>query len=109
MRARNLYIVLGSFLVLAFWFLSDPDLALVQNLPFGAGAVAMVLYTLRGIILASLLHITRKALLDYPECDFQTLGSQAQREPVGAGLYAIANAVMALAFAIVIAAGVLSD
>lgn len=109
MRARSLYVVLGSFLVIAFWFLSDPDLNLVQNLPFGAGAVAMILYTLKGIILASLLHITRKSLMDYPETDFQVLGSQAQREPVGAALYAIAVAIMTLAFAVVIAAGVLGD
>lgn len=109
MRARSLYVVMGSFLVIALWLLTDPDLDLVQNLPFGAGAIAMILYTLKGIILASLLHITRKALLDYDESNFQALGSQAQREPVGAGLFAIANAIMTLAFAVVIAAAVLGD
>lgn len=109
MRARSLYVVLGSFLVIGFWLLTDPDLHMVQNLPFGAGAVAMILYSLKGIVLASLLHITRKTLLDYPESNFQNLGSQAQREPVAAAIYAVATAIMTLAFAVVLAAGVLGE
>lgn len=109
MRARNLYVIVGSILVLLLWLVSDPDLNLIENLPFGSGTVVMLLYTVRGILLASMVYVTRKAMFDYPEADFQSLGSIAKREPVGAALYAIAISISTLAFAIVIAAAALAD
>lgn len=108
-RPRQAYLILGSFIVLLLWVISDPDFRLIENLPFGAGTVAMILYSFKSIILCAILHISRKFLFDYPEADFQKLGSIAKNEPMGAGLYAIAISLSTIAFAIVIAAAVLSD
>lgn len=105
MRFRNAYVIAGSTLVLAAWMLTDPDLGIIQNMGFGAGVVTMVLFLLLGVVASALLYITRKAMMDYDVADFKALGEKASRSPEGAGMYAIAIAIMTLAFSVVIVGG----
>lgn len=105
MRFRNWYVIFGTLLVLMLWLLTDPDLGIIQNLGFGAGTIAMLLFLLLGVVSSVMLYITRKAMFDYPVADFKVLGEQATRTPEGAGLYAIAIAIMTLAFSVVIVGG----
>lgn len=102
MRFRDLYVIFGSILTVILLVLSDPDLGLVQNLGIGAGTINTLVFLFKGILGCALLYITRKAMQDYPEADFQNLGSRARATPEGAGLYAVANAIMTLAYAVVI-------
>lgn len=101
-RFRNIYVIFGSALVVALWVLTDPDLGAIQNLPFGAGAVAMLVFMSKGVLASTLLFATRRAMMDYKVADFEELGKTAQHEPRAAGLYAIAVAIHTMAFAIVI-------
>lgn len=103
-RFRNLFLVLGTFAVLALHLLTDPDSGIIQQLPIGANAITTILYMSKGIMAVALLYICRKAILDYPAADFEALGIEAKKSPVGSGLYAIAISLMTIAFAIVIAA-----
>lgn len=102
MRFRNWYIVLGSVLTVILLIITDPDAKLVESLSIGAGTVNTLVFLFKGILGSSLLFITRKAMFDYSEGDFGNLGRLSQKTPEGAGLYAIAIAIMTLAFAVVI-------
>ena len=102
MRFRNLYVIVGSFTTLLLLFVSDPDAKLIQNLGGFASTIIVLTIIAKGILGAALLYVTRKAMMDYPIADFQKLGENANRTPEGAGLYAIAMAIMTLAFAITI-------
>ena len=100
MRYRNLYVVWGLISVALFWLVADPDSGLVQKLPFGGNLVMVLMLTLKGVFGAVILYVTRKAMMDYPEADFQILGSQAKKEPLAAAVYAVAISIMTLAFAV---------
>lgn len=103
LRVRNLYLVLGCFLVILLLILVDPDSGLVRQLPFGSGAVTTLVYMAKGILGSALLYTTRKAMFDYPEADLQSIGRDARRTPEGAGLYAISIALQTIAYSIIIA------
>lgn len=103
MRARNLYAIGGLFLVITLWLLSDPDLGLITQLPFGAGLVATIVLLSKGILGPTLLYLTRKAMFDYPVADLEKLGKKAFEHPIGAAIFALAISVMCLAFAAIIA------
>lgn len=102
MRMRNVFLFLGVLLTIGLLTITDPDLGLVQNLGVGAGTITTLVFVLKGILGSLLLHINRKAMFDYAIADFKVLGDTANDTPQGAGLYAIALAIMTMAFAIVI-------
>ena len=102
MRFRTAFSLLGFILVTALWLLTDPDLGLVTQLSFGAGLIATLVLLSKGILGPSLLYLTRKAMFDYKVADMEELGKKAAESSVGAGLYAIAIALMCLAFSVVI-------
>jgi len=104
MRFRYTYMILGSLLVTMALLLTDPDTGMLQNLPFGSGTIAMFLITLKVVIYVALLHLSRKALFDYPEADFQKLIQVATGSPVGAGLIAIALSIATISIALLILA-----
>jgi hypothetical protein len=102
MRIRNAFLFLGVLLTIGLLIITDPDLGLVQNLGVGAGTITTFVFVLKGVLGSLLLHINRKAMFDYAIADFRVLGETANDTPQGAGLYAIALAIMTLAFAVVI-------
>jgi hypothetical protein len=102
-RARSNYIYIGTLIIFAILVLIDPDAGFIQHLPFGAGLVSTLALLLRGCLACSLVHITRKALLDYPEASMRQLGSLVVQKPEAAGLYAISISLQTLAYAIIFA------
>lgn len=104
MRFRNIYMGIGSILVLLIWVLTDPQLGFVQNMSFGASTIATVVLLLKTVLYAGVLHVTRKALMDY--LDLEAFFKKAIQSPEGAGSATIAVALIYIAIAITIYAAV---
>jgi len=94
MRYRDLFMAVGSFVVLAALFVSDPDSGILQNLPFGGSTIAGLLVFSKAILALAFAHYGRKALFDYPEGDFQTTAAKALEGSTGAGLLSVAYAIV---------------
>lgn len=99
MRFRNIYMILGSVLALAIWLLTDPASHIVANLPFGASTVALATYMLQVVLYVSLLHLSRKALMDY--LDLKVLYKRALESSEGAGQVFIGVGLTMIAIAII--------
>lgn len=84
MRYRHTYMYAGSLFVIFIWFLSDPDVGIIQNLPLGASTVATVLILLKSFLYVTVLHMSRKALIDY--IDLEEYFKKAKQSAEGAGL-----------------------
>lgn len=102
MRFRNVFLGLGSILVILVLLLSDPDSGLVQNLPFGASTLSVLIILMTSILYISLLHIARKGLMDY--IDLEVFFKKSILSPEGAGMALIAIGIMMNAIATVISA-----
>ena len=85
-RFRNLFLGVGSLIVLATLFYTDPDNGLSTGmLLLGLGA---------GLLGVAFAHLARKALHDYPEADMQRLFKKAGETSTGSGLALIALAIV---------------
>jgi len=102
MRFRNIFIGIGSLLVVLVLFMSDPDGGLVQNLPFGAGTLSTLIILLLSILYVGLLHFSRKALLDY--LNLEELFNKAKFSPEGSGLAIIGIGLIMISISLVILA-----
>lgn len=102
MRFRSFYAIGGFILMLTLWLLSDPDLGILKGMAFGAGLFTTFVILSKGVIGPTLLHITRKAMFDYPVADMEDLGNKAAETSIGAAIYALAISLMCIAFAIVV-------
>ena len=100
MRFRNIYLGIGSFLVLLIWILTDPQIGLVQSLPIGASTLATVVLLLNTVLYAGVLHFTRKGLIDY--VDLKKLYDRSMQTPEGAGSATIGIGLIYIAIAITI-------
>lgn len=100
MRFRNIYMILGTFLVTAIWLITDPASGFIQNLPYGAGLIASIVILLKSIFYVGALHLSRRALMDY--LNLQELFLKAKESSNGAGLATVAVGIMMIAIAIVI-------
>jgi hypothetical protein len=85
-RKRTIYLFLGSVLVLAVLFWTDPDQ--------GVSTGILVLGIAVCLLAVAFAHIARKALTDYAEADMQSLFKRAKGSPTGAGLALVALAIM---------------
>jgi hypothetical protein len=103
MRYRNIFFILGLSLVATLWLLTDPDNGWIQNIPFGAGLLALITTIITALVGIVFLYLIRRGMHDYPIADFEKLGIKASKEPIGAGLFAIAISIMVLAYSIIIA------
>jgi len=106
MRFRHMYMTVGSILVMFIWLLSDPDTGIIQNLPFGAGAIATLVILLKSILYVGMLHLSRKALLDY--IDLAPYFQKAFQTSEGSGRALMAVAIMCVAIALVMIASVIA-
>lgn len=102
MRFRNVFLGIGSLLVVAVLLLSDPDSGFIRNLPFGAGTLSILIILVSSILYIGLLHLARKALVDY--IDLEQYFRKALMTPEGSGMALIAVAVMMLSISIVVLA-----
>ena len=100
-RFRHLYMAFFSILIIIASFLADPDSGLIQELPFGAGTVAMLLVTVRAVIYITLLHVSRRALFDY--IDLEVYFNEARAGNMASGLAIIGIAIAMLAISLLIA------
>ena len=84
MSFRFIFMGIGSVLLVLAMFLSDPDSGLIQNLPVGGGTIATLLILALSILYVGVLHLSRKALLDYIK--LEEFFKSALRTPEGSGL-----------------------
>lgn len=106
LRFRNVFIVGGGLLTILLWILTDPNSGIIQDLPFGASTIVMLATLLRATWFIAMLHIGRRALLDY--IDLSQLFIKAEETSEGAGKAIIGIGLMMIAVAIVICAAVFS-
>lgn len=99
MRFRSVYMGLGGLLIMLLWLLTDPDSGLIQSIPFGATMVASMIPLLKTVLFVGLLHLSRKALVDY--VDLQQFFDKALTTSEGSGLALVAVGLFTIAIAIV--------
>lgn len=104
MRFRDIFLGIGSVLVLILLFLSDPQSAVVAQLPFGAGTVSTLMNLVTSLLFIGVLHLARKALVDY--IDLEEFFKKAIETPEGAGRALMAVALMMISVSLVIYAAV---
>ncbi len=102
-RGRNRYTFTLTWLVVVLLFMMDPDSGLIQNLPFGAGALATLVVSLRPIIVVTLIHYTRKWIFDYVDINDIYQSVMASDNQVAKALFAVAMGLFTLGFSIVFA------
>lgn len=102
MSFRHIFLGIGSFLTILVLLLSDPDSGFVTNLPFGAGTLTILVILVSSILYIGLLHLARKALMDY--VDMGEFFKNALRTPEGSGLALIGIGLMMVAISIAILA-----
>lgn len=102
-RGRNRYTFTLTWFVVFLLFIVDPDSGLIQNLPFGASAIATLVVSLRPIIVITLIHYTRKWIFDYVDIGDIYDKVMASDNHVAQALFAMAMAIFTLGFAIVFA------
>lgn len=101
-RFRYVYMCLFTILILFGLFASDPDVGWIKDLPVGATFVANNLIALRIITFVTLLHLSRRALIDYVR-----LGRfffKALETPAGAGLAIVGVGLFMVAISLVMIA-----
>ena len=103
-RFRHLYMAFFSILIIIASLLADPDNGLIQELPFGAGTIAMLLVTVRAVIYITLLHVSRRALFDY--IDLEVYFEEAKKGNAAAGQAIIGVGIAMVAIALLIASAV---
>lgn len=106
-RKRDRYTVWLTILTLAIMLVVDPDSHLIQDLPFGAQAIATFVTMLRPIIAITLLHITRKMMFDYIDLgDIYTMIMTA-RDTKAAALFVIGVGLFVVGYAVIFALALL--
>ena len=86
-RHRWVFLVIGSLLAAFFSWHTDPD---ANGLSTLLGGLAII----QGIWAVAAAYWSRRALMDYPEANMQSLFAKAAQEPTGAGLALIAMAII---------------
>ena len=104
MRFRNVYMGIGSLLVVLLWVLSDPNVGFVQGLPFGASTLATLILLLKTVLYVAVLHVSRRALMDY--LDLESYFKKALESSTGSGLAVIGVGITYLAIAVTVYAAV---
>lgn len=100
LRFRHSFMSIGSILVIFLWMITDPDDNIITHLPFGASTIATLVILLKSILYISLLHLSRKALMDY--LDLKTVMDKAMQTSEGAGRVFMGVAIVFVAIAITI-------
>lgn len=103
-RFRYVYMILGCIFVTLLLLVSDPDAAIIQNMPVGASTVATFILLFKTVLYAAILHVTRKGLFDY--IDLQEVFKNAMRSSEGAGRVFQGMGLFSVAIAILIFAAV---
>lgn len=104
MRARSWYLFVGSLVVLAIVFMSDPSVGLITQLPFGSGTLGLIVNLVISVWFVVFLHLSRKWLFDY--IDLEEFFKKSMESSEGAGMALISVALSTIAIALVVIAAV---
>lgn len=104
MRFRHAFMGVGGILITLILILTDPQNNVIANLPFGSGTLATLIVLFTSILFVGVLHLSRRALMDY--LDLSEYFRKALLTPEGAGMATIAVGLIMIAIAIVISAAV---
>ena len=104
LRFRHAFLGLGSVLTVLVLLMSDPDGGFIRHLPFGAGTLSILIILVTSILYVGVLHLARKALMDY--IDLEQYFKKAIMSPEGAGLAIVGVGLMMVSIALVIMAAV---
>ncbi len=102
MRFRTVYLGLGSILVGIILLLSDPDSQLITSIPYAASTLTILIVLMSSILYVGLLHLSRRALMDY--VDLSRFFTKALQSPEGSGLAIIGVGLIMVSISIVILA-----
>ena len=102
MRFRSIFMGLIIPVILVGLFTTDPDVAIISQLSFGAGFIATMLDISKVAIYVGMLHISFRGLFDY--LDRYKFFMKAIETPEGAGKALQAMGLWAVAIALIIAA-----
>lgn len=102
MRFRDIFLGLGSLLVLALLFLTDPAANVIGQLPIGASTINVLINLVISLLYVGLLHCSRKALVDY--LDLEGFFRKAFETSQGAGLALVAVALIMISISLVVLA-----
>lgn len=102
MRFRTVYLGLGSILVGIILLLSDPDSQLITSIPYAASTLTILIVLMSSILYVGLLHLSRRALMDY--IDLSRFFTKALQSPEGSGLAIIGVGLIMVSISIVILA-----
>lgn len=84
--------------------ITDPDLGLIQNLPFGGATLATLVFLSKAVLYVAMMHLSRRALIDY--VDLEEYMNKAKESPDGAARVVQAVSIFCVAIAILIYAAV---
>ena len=104
MRFRNVFLGVGSLLVILLLLVTDPDSGIITSLSIGSGVVATLAILVTAILYVGFLHLSRKALMDY--IDLEQFFKKAGMTPEGSGLALIGVGLMMVSVSLVIMAAV---
>ena len=102
MRFRDIYLGVGSVLVLAVVFMSDPSVGLISQLPFGSSTLGLIINIIISLFYIGLLHYSRKALIDY--IDMEVFFKKALESSQGAGMALIGVGLIMVSISMVVIA-----
>lgn len=100
MRFRNIYLGIGSLLMIAIWILTDPRTGLIQSIAPVASTLATLVILFKSIIYVGALHLSRKSLIDY--VDLKAFFDKAFLTPEGSGRAIQGIGLMMIAISVVI-------
>ena len=99
-RGRFAYVWLVGLIVIALSLLTDPDSGYIQQLRWGAGTIATLIILSKGVLYATLVHYTRKGLIDYFR--MEDAWNICKQNPMAAGMFTIAVSISTLAYSLAI-------
>lgn len=105
LRFRTVFLGIGSLLVWALIFLSDPSSGFISQLPFGSSTLKTILNLVDSLLYIGLLHLARKALVDY--IDLEDYFKKALESSQGSGLALIAVGLVMVSISMVVIASAL--
>ena len=100
-RFRYVYMILFSILSLLAMIAINPDHGFIDQLPFGAGAIATIAQLLKVTLYIAMLHISRRALFDYIDLEELFIEAKKGNPAAAQALIAIGLAMIAIAIIIV--------
>lgn len=104
-RFRNVYTVFGGTLVIILMILTDPSTGFITDMKYGASVLAYLVSVLLVVLLVGLMHISRKALLDY--IDLEKIVQDAVNNKQS-GLVVIAVSLITMSVSLIISSVVIA-